>query len=175
MKIQGQRVDGVLLVNVGGGQAVLLHGDRLECSRPFDEVADSERYGPWSPAENSLTARVAVERRLQRSRVVTHLYHLDDRMYNDKRQLATAALQRRYPTGNGPMTIGSGCYIQDMSDSRIVYEHGGRMWALDYAMDGDSLTLADEPQEVVASTDWKTLPKPAPAAEPTASEGADAP
>ena len=68
MNICGKRSDGALLLNIGGGMAVILLGYRA--TKAMDLSVLDTKHGPWEPTDNSLASRMDARKKLEKSRVV---------------------------------------------------------------------------------------------------------
>lgn len=68
MKIYGKRSDGSLLISLGGGMGVMLRG--VHASKATDLDVLHKQMGPWMEADNGLSARLAAQKALQKSRTV---------------------------------------------------------------------------------------------------------
>lgn len=67
MKIYGKRADGSLLISLGAGVGVIMRGQHA--SKAVD-LGVLQKMGPWAPTENSLEARRAVQKQLDRCKVI---------------------------------------------------------------------------------------------------------
>jgi len=67
MRIEGRRADGAQLVLLGAGLAVIMRDQRV--TKAVDEDV-ARKMGPWAPVANTLDQRRAIEKEVDRCRVV---------------------------------------------------------------------------------------------------------
>ena len=161
MQIVGQRRDGALFVHVGGGVAVILHGDRI--TPPSEDKVIGE-LGPWQPADNSFEARQRMMKRLEHARVAPLAsFHLigDSMSFDERRRRVCDAIcsSMGMPSSGGyPMSM-NGPYIPEngIGDDWVVYCYNGKDYGVTYSIDETTgqVTLNGPAEEVVKS--WDTL------------------
>lgn len=161
MRIYGKRSDGSLLISLGGGVGVIMRG--ANATRAYD-LQVLQKMGPWTDADNSLDARRAAQKQLDRCRTIAlsnFNLGMESMSFDERRDRVYQALCQKLgiPTngGYGPGSLSLYIPQNGLGEDWVVYCMNGKHYGLGYAISESTGAVAFDgvPQEVAPS--WETL------------------